>query len=327
MSKFPISPEDQIEIDWLREQKAQIDTTTGKEVTWPKLGQSLGIHHKSLQLIASGKYLAPVDKHAATIRAYRGQQSRRADYNTGKIKHPGWVDLPTAKRYWGLLSIAHGGEFVLICDESGRGKTYAAEEYKKRGGANVFMATLDENSERFSSLVAEVLKATGAQPRSGTKLSSDAVVERLTGVKGLLIVDEAGCADKKGLEQMRHWQHKTGCGVALIGNRDLQQKIEGAKETFAFARLNSRIYVRLPPGLTLEEDIPQYLDAYGIKDEQVRKMLTRIGLGMRSGGLREIDHTLKVASTIAAPQGLAINVDHVIAAQQARGFRADGTLQ
>lgn len=327
MSKFPISPEDQIEIDWLREQKAQIDTTTGKEVTWERLGQSLGINGKSLGLIASGKYEAPVGKHAATIRAYRDQQSRRTDYNTGKIKHPGWVDLPTAQRYWGLLSIAHGGEIVLICDESGRGKTYAAEAYKKRGGANVFMVTLDENSNRLSALVAQVLKATNGGLRSSTALSSEAVVERLKGTKGLLIVDEAGCADKQGLEQFRHWQHATGCGIALIGNRDLQQKIEGAKETFAFARLNSRIYVRLPPGLTLEEDIPQYLDAYGIKDEQVRKMLTRIGLGMRSGGLREIDNTLKVASTIAAPKGLAINVDHVIAAQQARGFRPDGTLQ
>jgi DNA transposition AAA+ family ATPase len=325
MSKFTISPEDQVEIDWLNQQKEQIDDSTGKAVSWDKLGLALGINAKTLGLIGSGNYAAPVNKFAATIRLYREQQGRRAVYKQGVIKHPGWIDLPTAQRYWTLLSIAHGGEMVMICDESGRGKTFAAEEYQKRGGANVFLVTFNETSNRFGSMVGQVLEAVGGQRRNSTVWMSEQIVTRLKGAKALLIVDEAGCADKQGLEQFRHWQKATGCGVALIGNRDLQQKIEGAKESFAFARLNSRIYVRLPPNMSLDADIPLYLKAYGIEDEAVCRMLTRIGLNVRSGGLREIDMTLKLASKLAAANNRPINANHIVAAQESRGLRADGT--
>lgn len=325
LEAFYPSEQDEAEIAWLRAEKDRIDTTTGKPVTWEKLGQSIGINHKTLSLIANKNYGAPYHKHCAQIRAYREQQQRRAEYQHGLIKHPGFVELPTSRRIWSLLSIAHTGKMVLICAESGYSKSYIARRYKAMGGANVFMTTLNETTGKLNPMVSKLLEAVGGQPRGSSSFMSGEIERRLEGRKALVIVDEAGCGNSECIEQLRHLYDATGCGIAMLGNRDLHMTIAGAKRSFAFARVNSRIGARLPLDITLEEDLPMYLDAYGIDDEQVRKMLTRIGLNRRSGGLREIDQTLENASMIASSEKSRITVDHIVAAQESRGLQVDGT--
>lgn len=325
MFEFEITPEEEAEIQWLRAEKDRIDTSTGKPVTWEKLGKALDINHKTLSLIAAKNYNAPVGKFVAKIRAYREQQSRRDAYRQGVIKHPGYVEMPTSQRIWSLLSIAHSGKMVLICAESGYSKSYIARRYQKTGGANVFMTTLNETSGKLNPMVSKILEALGGQARVSTAWMASEIERRLEGRKALVIVDEAGCGNAECIEQLRHFYDATGCGIAMLGNRDLHMTIAGAKRSFAFARVNSRIGARLPLDITLEADIPIYLDAYGIQDEMVRKMLTRIGLNRRSGGLREIDQTLENASLIASMDGSPITADHIIAAQESRGLQADGT--
>lgn len=325
LEKFTPTPDDQIEIDWLNAQKQIIDPTTGDPVTWKKLGAAMGISHSSLSLIAGLKYGAPYAKHCAKIRLYRTQQQGKVERAKGRIKHPGWVELPTSRYIMTLLEKASDGKVVLACTDSGFSKTYVANQFKATGGANVYLMTMDGATGGLSGMIAKVLGTiTKGEPR-GSRLSQNTqIVNRLKGAKATLIFDEAPFMVTEAFEQIRSWQDTTGCGVAFFGNKDLHLKISGMKRTMSYARVNSRIDYRLPLSHDLSADIPVYLDAYGIKDGDVREVLTRIGLNRYCGGLRDIDKTLVAASEIAVAEEKEINLDHLSAALKLRGLDATG---
>lgn len=324
--RFIPSPDDQSEIDWLNDQKEQIDTTTGKPVTWDKLSMAIfGKKSSTLSLIATRRYNAPYGPHCQKIRRYRVQQEGKVHRGVGRIMHPGYVELPTSQHIMTLLEKASDGKVVLVCSDSGFSKTHVANQFKKHGAANVYLMTMDEASGSLSGMMDKVLKEiTKSEPR-GTRLSMNTqILDRLTGAKATLIFDEAATLTTDAFEQIRHWQDQTGCGVGFLGNRDLHLKISGMKRTASFARLNSRIDYRLPLGRDLSQDIPIYLDAYGIADDQVRAVLTRIGMNKFCGGLRDIDKTLTAASEIAVHEEVEINLDHLMAALEVRGLNANG---
>lgn len=322
---FPTA-EDNFEIDWLNAQKQIVDTTTGKPVTWEKLCLAiLGRKSSTLTLIATRKYNAPYAPHCDKIRRYRLQQEGKVQRAKGRITHPGFVELPTSRHILTLLEKASDGKVVLVCSDSGFSKTHVANYFRRHGAANVFMMTMDEATGGLSGMIAKVLGAmTKGEPR-GSRLSMNTqILNRLTGAKATLIFDEASTLTTESFEQIRHWQDGTGCGVAFLGNRDLHLKISGMKRTVSFARINSRIDYRLPLDRDLSEDIPLYLDAYGIQNQDVRKKLTQIGLNRYCGGLRDIDKTLSVASEIAVAEEAEINLDHLCAALEVRGLNANG---
>lgn len=326
LEKFTPTPEDQIEIDWLNEQKQKVDTTTGKEVTWDKLSLAiLGKKSSTLSLIATRRYGAPYATHCDKIRRYRQQQEGKVQRAKGLITHPGFVELPTSRHILTLLEKASDGKVVLICSDSGFSKTHVANYFKRNGAANVFMVTMDEATGALSGMIAKVLGAmTKGEPR-GSRMSMNAqILQRLMGTKATLLFDEASTLTTESFEQIRHWQDATGCGVAFLGNRDLHLKISGMKRTVSYARLNSRIDYRLPLDRDLSQDIPIYLDAYDIQNRDVRTVLTKIGMNRFCGGLRDIDKTLTAASEIAVAEETEINLDHIYAALEVRGLNANG---
>lgn len=326
MEYFTPTPEDNFEIDWLNEQKAMIDASTGKPVTWEKLSLAiLGKKSSTLTVIATRKYNAPYAPHCDKIRRYRLQQEGKKERAVGRIVHPGFVELPTSRHIMTLLEKASDGKVVLICSDSGFSKTHVANHFKKHGAANVFMMTMDEATGGLSGMLSKVLSTITRSEARGSRLSMNTqILQRLTGTKATLIFDEASTLTTESFEQIRHWQDATGCGVAFLGNRDLHLKISGMKRTVSFARVNSRIDYRLPLDRDLSEDIPIYLDAYGIRHADVRGLLTKIGLNRFCGGLRDIDKTLTVASEIAVAEEAEINLDHLVAALEVRGLNANG---
>jgi DNA transposition AAA+ family ATPase len=327
MKKFVPTPAEARELDWLAEQKKEIDTTTGKPITWEKLAGYVGIPVGTLTPAMTRNYGAPYTKIANQIRLYRLQQEGKALRKRGVIRHPGMVDLPTSRRILSLMEKASDGKVVLICSESGYSKTYIANYFRQYGGAQVHMVTLDETSGGLTAMVSKVLKTLlkGKEPRGSRFFQSREVIRLLTGAKATLLIDEAGTLSTPAVEQIRHWQDETRCGIVLMGNRDLHTKISGGRPTQAYARLNSRIDYRLPLDIDLSEDIPLYLDAYQIEDEEIRHVLTRIGTNRLCGGLRDIDKTLMAASEFAAQDDTEVTMDHLVAGLQLRGLRMDGS--
>lgn len=319
------TPDDNIEIDWLNAQKQIIDTTTSKPVTWDKLSASIGMAKGTLTTLSIRKYNGPYAPHCDKIRRYRLQQEGRAQRAKGRIVHPGFVELPTSRHILTLLEKASDGKVVLICSDSGFSKTYVANHFKNNGPVNVFMMTMDEASGGLSGMIAKVLGTMIKSEARGSRLwQNGQVFDRLRGAKATLVFDEAATLTTESFEQIRHWQDATGCGVAFLGNRDLHLKISGMKRTASFARVNSRIDYRLPLDCNLSADIPVYLDAYGVKNADVRTKLTNIGKNRQCGGLRDIDKTLAVASEIAVSEEAEINLDHLVAALEVRGLNANG---
>jgi hypothetical protein len=221
MEYFTPTEEDNFEIDWINAQKAMIDPTTGKEVTWDKLSMAvLGRKTSTLSLIAARKYNAPYATHCGTIRRYRLQQQGKAERAKGRILHPGFVDLPTSRHIMTLLEKASDGKVVLICSDSGFSKTHVANHFKKNGAANVFMMTMDEATGGLSGMLTKVLGTmTKSEPRGSRMSMNTQILQRLTGSKATLIFDEASTLTTESFEQIRHWQDASGCGVAFLGNR------------------------------------------------------------------------------------------------------------
>ena len=312
----------QVDIDaeraWLNEQKAKIDTETGNPVSWQRLGKQIGVNDKTLSLFGINRYTGRNDRVAVSIRSYREAQDRRAEYQTGRLQEPDYVDLPTAKRINSLLEIAQSGQITLACTGPGTCKTFIAIRYLKANRNIANMVTMEPSKKKLTPMVTAVLKSLGGTERKSTSWMSEQIVEILKGRKGLLIVDEANNLDFECLEQLRAWHDATGVGICLLGNEDLIKTIRSGNHRQALGRLNSRIDQCHVQDSPLIEDVTSYLAAWGIEDDGMRRMLLQVGLRPGSGGLREIKKIVQAAALLASGDGEALSGRYLREAQAGR---------
>lgn len=313
----------EFERNWLIEQKAQTDTETGKPVTWEKLARSMGVNDKTLSLFGTNNYKAGrEDLRANEVRQFRERLLHKSEVQKGRLVEPRFVETPTATKVNSLLSIAHSGQITMVCMGPGTSKTYVAEHYKMKFGGNIWMATMEPVSDRLSAMLFTLLKALGSTEKGSCAWMSEQIKEMLRGKKGLIMVDEANNLSFECLDQLRAFHDKTGVGICLLGNEELYTTIYSGKRHHAFGRLASRIDQYHVQDLPTDEDILLYLDAWGITDAAMRRMLKNAGLQRSAGGLREIKKIIQSGALLASANEVPLSVEHLREAQSMRSTRS-----
>ncbi len=126
--------------------------------------------------------------------------------------------------------------------------------------------------------------------------------EKVVGRQGLFLIDEAQHLSERALEEIRAIHDDTGVGVALVGNREVLTRIEGAGRTAAFAQLYSRVSIRHVFGQPETEDVASTSE---------RAMLRKVALKPGGGGLRSLTKTLELATLLAQQAGEDRVLDHL----------------
>jgi len=206
--------------------------------------------------------------------------------------------------------------FVTITLDAGRGKTASCEEFK-RGKPTVHMVTLHEKASTVTGAINMLAR------QMGVRVFNQGEVVEIIGEKlkrsgnSLLIVDEAQHADRRAVNQFRHFKDLYRCGVALVGNADIRRRINQEGPNAASRdQIVSRIDKNLKRDPGRADDVRNFIDAWGVVDPSCVKFLT--GLGLKGGALRQIDRTIKIACLAAQREPGALEKKHLEAAWKNR---------
>lgn len=215
---------------------------------------------------------------------------------------PTWVETPTATRIMGALSYAQAlPDIAVVYGGSGIGKTCAARQYASTG-VHVWMATMTPATSGVVPALEEVCAAVGIPAANGAAPLHRAIVQRVTGTGGLLIVDEAQHLTPAALEQLRGIHDAGGIGLALLGSRDLHTRMAGGEAAATLERLRARIGRKLSLTASTASDAEAMAEACGVPIGAARKLLGEVAT--KAGGLRSVAKLLRVAtlhSSSAAP--------------------------
>lgn len=222
-----------------------------------------------------------------------------------------FVATPTADDIFGILSFAQAAQdFAVIVGSAGIGKTRAIEQYA-RGHANVWVITADPSMKKASNLLSILSDDLDVRERRNAHLSR-ALSARVRGTGGLVVVDEAQHLHTEAFDQLRTTIVDLGkCGVVVAGNESILARLQGSadRRTQEYAQLHSRVGMRKAQVGTKVRDVCLILQAWGITDDGVLKMLKAIAC--KPGALRIMGKVIRLSAMIAEGGVAGITVAHV----------------
>ena len=291
--------------NWLNDLRRQ--TGAG----WAELGKRIGIPQSTLAAFGSERgYSGNEQPIADKIFRYRQTLATQASIAVEAPETPGYFETSTSKQLNQVLAYGQRGKIVLAAMGPGTGKTMTARHFAACY-ANVFVSTMKPSTSGVNTMQIVVLASLGEKNAVGTpqKLSSR-ICELLEALGNpLLIIDEAQHLSEKSIEEIRSWHDETGCGIALLGNVGVLQRLEGGNRASAYAQLYSRVSLKVVRPLPLLADIDALAEAWEVFDEPFVAYLRKIG--MLPGGLRGLTMALELGSMIAAAESQTIQIGHV----------------
>lgn len=282
-------------------------------ITQASLSRQISISESRVSQWIGGKY--PGDNAEITRKVEQWLQARETKAARAQTMPaaPSYVATPTSERVIVSLRYAHfAADMALVYGQSGLGKTEAVLQYQKTV-PNVFVATMTPSSASLVPALQVIAEAVGAASDSGGAQNIHrAICKRLRNTNGLLIIDEANHLSVPALEQIRSIYDDVKIGVALVGNKEILERMTSGHHAKNLDRLYSRIGKRDSFTKCTKEDALNILDAWGVKDAECRRQLTDIA--SKPGALRTMSKVLRLASMYAAAESRPLSLADVRAA-------------
>jgi DNA transposition AAA+ family ATPase len=269
--------------------------------------QMADVGYSTLQSFMAGKYKGDNYRLADEVRKWIAMSAAAAERHA-VIPARKFVATPTGKVF--LATLQHAQlmpDIVTISGGAGVGKTEAAREHA-RNHANVWIATARPSVSAPHSMLDMLCRVTGVHEATASRRNT-AIVRRVTGTQGLLIVDEANHLTTPALDELRSIHDEAEIGLALMGNEEVYSRLEGGGRRAEFAQLFSRVGMRARRGRPLLGDIDALLDAAGIDGAAERKLLR--GIATKPGALRGAMKCLAIAQMLAADDEAPIATSHI----------------
>lgn len=220
----------------------------------------------------------------------------------------GWVETPTSMEIERAFVLARSlPSIAVVYGAPGVGKTSTIKRYAS-ATPNVWRVTA---SPAVGSMAA-ILKLIGVavNARGGYRnydLALD-IANRITGTRGLLVIDEFQHLSLPALEQVRAIHDAAEIGVALVGNEAGYAHMTGGTRRLDHAQLFSRCSPVVRLYSPKEEDVNAILDAWRITGKAVKEFALQIA--STAGGLRVLVKMLEQAALFStgesAPDLLAM---------------------
>jgi hypothetical protein len=264
-----------------------------------KIARESGVNTTALNQWLKGAY--PGDNHAVEAKLARwidAYQMRELE-DQALPAAPAWIDTPTSKRVLAALTYAQlAGDVAVTYGAAGLGKTTAARRHAEVS-PNVWIATMSPATASVVPALEQIAESVGLREATGGGARIQrAIIHRIRGTHGLLVIDEAQHLNVAALDAIRALHDATDIGLALMGNEMLYGRMTGGNRAPYLDRLYSRIGKRVRLTRATEEDVAALLSAWKIRDRAVRKVLTEIA--KRPGGLRGVTKVLRLAALYSA---------------------------
>lgn len=226
---------------------------------------------------------------------------------------PVWVPTPSADRVIAALGYAQiAGDIAVVYGGAGLGKTTAIRQYQ-RTSPNVWHATMTPATATVVPALEEIADSLGLKEVGGGAAKIQrAIIRRLHGTQGLLVIDEAQHLGVAALDAMRALHDATGVGLALVGNEAVYARMTGGNRAAYLDRLFSRIGKRVRLTRSTQADVTAIINSWRIEAKECRQILHEIAA--KPGGLRGLTKVLRLASMFAVGAQRDIHCDDIRAA-------------
>lgn len=260
--------------------------------------REIGISASVLNQWLKGTY--PGDNDGVEIKIGQWVEAFHARRAREKMlpKAPGWIPMPTSERVLATLSYAQFAEdIVVIYGSAGVSKTETCLYYAHHN-PNVWLATMTKATASVVPALEEIADAMDlGLSYSGAARLQRAIIKRIRGTFGLLIVDEAQHLNIQALDEIRALHDATGVGIALVGNEEVYASMTGGNRAAYLDRLYSRVGKKLHLRRATQGDVDALIKAWGMKERECIEYCRAIAA--KPGGLRGLTKTLRLASMFA----------------------------
>lgn len=275
-----------------------------------KIGTLADIAEGTFNSWYSGSYGATTNNITVKVQRWLDSYAEQMRIDKRILKGPDYVATPTATKVMNALLFAQqASEFSVITLGAGMGKTTAVREFKRRHN-HVFVATMRPQTATVHGMLTELCRVFDVGQNNPAKFDT-AIGEKLRSIDSncLLILDEAQNLKDVAIDQLRYFLDECGCGIALLGNEIVYRRWGGEGSAINDAQLSSRIGHRIKQLKPGRDDITMMLDAWDVKDPEIRKLLATIA--NQQGALRSMVKTLQLASMLAIGEGKDISTGHI----------------
>lgn len=296
MATLPETPESAEE---LRRRLSELKSNSG--ASWAKLAREAGIPSGTLTTWASGEYGGNDLNVAARVRKFLDGGAVLQRAQAMRVEGPGWLPTPVSTVILGLLQDAHLGDITAFAGTSGCGKSATAAHYRDQA-ANIFIATMDPTVSSVREMLRVVLRAVGdSEPRYAATSSdiSRRIVDRVTGSRALIIIDEAQELCPQALQVARSWNDRCGVGLTFLGDMRLIPLLLASRK-LDLATFNSRIDMQDSRSTVGADDIEIVARGWGVEDAASLRFLKSIG--DKPGTLRGVVKTIRKAMDLATEE-------------------------
>ena len=190
---------------------------------------------------------------------------------------PGFVQTRVARELFETFTYAQAlPTMAVVTIVAGLGKTSAAEAFKATR-PHVFHVTLSPSTRTANTVMVSIAKQLGIKTANSVELEMQiATALKRDGFSALLIVDEAQNLSEDCINQLRHFRDVACCGIVLLGNDETTTPYATRDVKHASPQVSRRIGYRLSVMKPYSEDIDVFLDAWQLKDDDVRTVGTAI---------------------------------------------------
>lgn len=273
------------------------------------VSREIGISASALNQWLRGIYGGDNEAIEAKLAIWQAAYDERRQAGEAMPQAPEWVDTPTGARIVGALSYAQAaGDIAIVYGGAGLGKTTAIRHYQGVS-LNVWHVTMTPATASVVTALEEICAALGLTESGGAAKLQRAIVRRVRGSRGLLVIDEAQHLSTAALDEIRSIHDASEIGIALVGNNEVYARMTGGNRAAYLDRLYSRIGKRLSLRSSTAEDIQAVIDAWHIDDRPCRKTLLEIA--RRPGALRTLTKVLRLAGMYALAEGKPVGCEYV----------------
>lgn len=270
-------------------------------ISQTRMAREAGLSAPTISQWLNDKYKGNNTTVKDKLSAWLSTHAQSADVTmAARPEHAGWVETPTSKEIERAFVLARSlPSMAVVYGAPGVGKTSTIKRYA-RTTPNVWTVTA---SPAVGSMAA-ILKLIGiaVNSRGGYRnydLARD-ITNRITGTRGLLVIDEFQHLSLPALEQVRAIHDAAEVGIALVGNEAGYAQMTGGTRRLDHAQLFSRCSPVVRLYSPKEEDVNAVLDAWRITGKAVKDFALQIASG--AGGLRVLVKMLEQAA-LFVPEG------------------------
>lgn len=309
----------------LRERVSRILT---KGVTQLLISNQANVGKTALSLWLNGNYTGDNAKLEQKLQEWleKREEAERVENRISVPEDPQFYETPTAMRIiWPMLQYAQlRGSMALLYGGAGVCKTSTFREYQRRM-PSVWIIDVTPATSRLSSFLSLAANTMGITTISSKPaIVEQAIVEKMIGCKGLLIVDDAQYLPVETLYEIAWLRERANVGIVMAGNESIHGRMQAG-----FAQLYSRVGKRKKLHRVQEGDLDACLRAWeqeqalpqGTLNGEIKHFLWgkgdgKLGPARQDGGLRNVSETLALACFFASGSGETVGLKHIRAAWQ-----------